>query len=167
MEPVCAKKLVSTLPSSKTSAFRYEVCLYIDDWISKNKWVRGARCPITGKVMKRKTAEVDHFPTSFKELVDNFLSSKGLELDNVEVKYDWKNSRWTLKDRELALNWQVFHLREATMRWASKEGNRKRSDGGYRMITRKRKKEEKEELKEALQKSLEEIPQTQEIQAEV
>lgn len=167
MDTVCPKKLVSDLRSSKTSAFRYEVSLYIDEWVRLNKWIRGARCPITGKCMTRKLSEVDHYPVSFKEMVDNFLKAKNLELDNVGVRYDWKNRRWNLADRDLAVEWMVFHKANAQLRWASKEGNKKRGDGGYRVITRKRKRQEKEELKDALQKSLEEIPQTQEIQAEV
>src|SRR5688500_17829731 len=88
-------------------------------------------------LMSRKTAECDHYPVSFIELVETFLKQNSLLFEQVMVRFNVCKRRWCLTDPDLLAKWQVFHQSQERLRWATGRGNKIQSDSGYRKCKRR------------------------------
>jgi hypothetical protein len=99
----CKYKQMTATTKQVLKAFRHAVETQIKNWKEKNPWTRGAKCPITDKPMTKGQSEVDHCDSSFRELVDDFLSDNEPTLDDLkeEVRFLHSQKRWLFKDSEL------------------------------------------------------------------
>ena len=134
--PYKHKQMTSTTTKQVLKAFRHAVETQIKDWKEQHPWTRGAKCPITGEVMTKGQSEVDHCDSSFRELVDDFLSDSahGLTLEDLkdDVRFLHSQKRWYFQDSAFEARWAAFHRRNAKLRYVSRTGNRKAGDHGYR-----------------------------------
>jgi hypothetical protein len=81
-------------------------------------------CPITGKSFDpsvKGQADVDHEPPEFRDIFVEFISCRGLELNEIEVTRD--NGTF-LVDKALEADFQDYHRRSARLRVVSKEGHK-------------------------------------------
>jgi hypothetical protein len=113
-------------------AFRFEVENQIADFRRNGSWVRGMQCPVTGEPMIKRLSEVDHYPTSFNEIVDTFLNSSMLFHWEVPVAFNAHLQRFEITDKFIRADWCNWHQHEAALRWVSKRGNKIQGDMGYR-----------------------------------
>lgn len=74
-------------------------------------------CPITQNLLGA-DAQVDHV-VPFHKLAEEWLKSN----TNPSYKYDLKEFDYVLNQPYLD-NWSLFHLKQAVLRWTSKEGNK-------------------------------------------
>jgi hypothetical protein len=130
--PYNHKQMTSTTTKQVLKAFRHAVETQIKDWKEQHPWTRGAKCPITGQVMTKGQSEVDHCDSSFRELVDDFLSDSALTLEDLksDVRFLHSQKRWYFQDSTVEARWAAFHRRNAKLRYVSKTG--KAGDHGYR-----------------------------------
>lgn len=116
-----------------TKAFRQATESMVKEWKKQNPLIHGSLCPISGEKMGGNSpAEVDHADIPFQEILEDFMSQEGLLWEHVVVYYDPVDERYRLADPDLRDRWDLYHRQHATLRWASKHGNRKLGDGGYR-----------------------------------
>ena len=113
-------------------AMRQTVQEDINEWRRNTPWVKGAKCLVTGEVMKKKDSEVDHFPVSFSELVDNWLSLQSKTWEQIPYEFVPSVRRFALRSPVDDLNWYEYHRKHCTLRWVSRIGNRRQGDLGYR-----------------------------------
>lgn len=74
-----------------------------------------APCELTGRMTTEKNCEIDHVhPDTFEKLLSDFLSSRNLKIDEVEVQK--AEPKWLLKDASLGRAWVVFHDYHAVLR---------------------------------------------------
>lgn len=90
---------------------RFEIKGQIDEY-HKNGLCE--QCPLCNQEMIRKlNLHVDH-EIPFKQLLVDFLYSKGFTYEQVQIQDLGLNSRFA--DRELATEWQLYHQASATLR---------------------------------------------------
>jgi hypothetical protein len=70
------------------------------------------------------------------------------------LRWDRLNKRWSLADPGQRSSWQRFHKQHATLRWATKEGNR--IQGQIILAAKRAKKRAKEEARLAKEREEEE-----------
>ena len=118
------------------AALRHHVEEQINDWSYQNPDC--GVCPITGEKLTNKTAQVDHYPIPFIQIVDSWLKLQ----EHYFRDYDHISKRWirynsTLKRVQIVEpsvrdGWREHHRKHAQYRYISASGNRKTSDRGYR-----------------------------------
>lgn len=106
----------------KLAAFRKPVNWYIQS-VRDSIMGRNIECEITKLPISLEDMQVDHFEPDFKELVNRFLNSKNMRLD--DVKY---NSKFEIDDLELCEEWSNYHCDEANIRPIHKLENMKRTE---------------------------------------
>jgi hypothetical protein len=113
------------------SALRFEVELDISTWKTVNPFIKGSLCPEAGTKMLKTKSEVDHI-IPFAKLVDDFLSEEKIGFADVQITYHARIKQWRLQDNEVSYKWRKYHLANMKLQWISKEGNKAKSDSGYR-----------------------------------
>ena len=74
---------------------------------------------------------VDHFGICYKEIIDRFMNSNSITLENIEIYENDKNTL-KLKDIELCSNWKKHHDSIATYRMLCKSCNSSFGSYGYK-----------------------------------
>lgn len=64
----------------------------------------------------------DHYPIPFKDILDTFLTSKSLVLDNIQI-YENSNFELKVKDKDLCKLWTTYHDNIAKYRLLCKSCN--------------------------------------------
>lgn len=73
---------------------------------------------ISGIALPWEKAVVQHFPVTFRVLLDSFLNENQIELENIKLEYCEEHG-YKIKDAELKDKWRLYH----------------RSHGQYRIIS--------------------------------
>jgi hypothetical protein len=74
------------------------------------------RCAITGLNIKRKDSHTDHKPPlTFDMLVFNFLKERKLQINDITVENTLYISCLDLLDKNLKLDWQAYHSKNAQL----------------------------------------------------
>ena len=97
----------------------------IHDGTKKQFWLQNAANQ-TCENCKEKTDKLatDHYPISYKQILDTFLASENLEnhLSTLQV-YETQDNELRLVDRDFAKRWLTFHDERATYRLLCKSCN--------------------------------------------
>lgn len=75
---------------------------------------------ISGVALPWEKAVVQHFPTTFHDLVDGFLNEVNLKIEQVYLEWDSAHV-YCIKDKALLDRWQAYHLMKANYRIISTE----------------------------------------------
>lgn len=70
---------------------------------------------ISGIALPWEKAVVQHFPTTFHDLVDAFLNEVNLKAEQIFLEWD-DNHVYVIKDKALLERWQQYHLMKANFR---------------------------------------------------
>lgn len=88
------------------------------------------RCPLTGQVMTRGMANVDHAEPTFAEMAENFAAvTGGWSALEVECE-EGPGCRRLLRDRELGETWRRYHQQVARLRVVHRDANIARHKAG-------------------------------------
>jgi hypothetical protein len=88
-------------------------------------------CYLTGKrLIKGTRTDVDHVETSFAELADSFLISRGLKYSDIVLVGPPTGKKF--KDGQLWEDWQEYHLALAKFALVCSSANRSKGCGDYR-----------------------------------
>lgn len=79
-------------------------------------------CPMTGELINRGEAHVDHAPPKFADLVSLWLIDMGLQLEQVPLADDPQGGA-VLPDGDVRSSWRNFHERHAVLRVVSARWN--------------------------------------------
>ena len=79
-------------------------------------------CPMSGELISRGSAHVDHAPPRFADLVNLWLIDMGLELEHVPLADDPQGGA-ILPDGPVRSSWMAFHERHAVLRVVSARWN--------------------------------------------
>jgi hypothetical protein len=119
----CFSKSVGDPAQVARRAFRYEVyddCMaYRNAYFARNADASGrAPCELTGQLIAKakEECEVDHHPTPFQTIVDDFLKERGLALDGITTRDPPHGFGVMLADRAQAADWRAYHLARASFR---------------------------------------------------
>lgn len=110
-----------------SEAFRQAVRTAILTWRDNtfNKHDGKVLCPIVGTRVDPKCCHVDHTSPSFAELVKEFLSSEGLDTDEIGVEIaHGAQVEAVISDIEIRKRWIRFHNSRVSLRIVSVEGHR-------------------------------------------
>jgi hypothetical protein len=110
-----------------SEAFRQAVRSAVLKWRDNTVTKHEGRmlCPIARTPIDPKRCHVDHTSPSFAELVKEFLSTEGLEIDEVGVEIsDGSQVEAVISDIEIRNRWIQFHNRKVSLRIVSVEGHR-------------------------------------------
>lgn len=88
-------------------------------------------CAITGEVINRDQATVDHYPIGFKTLIDDWLEINDLEWRDVEIKKHY--ALYVFASRKLATSWQKYHRQNARYRITEFMANHKQGNPSSRL----------------------------------
>ena len=108
----------------------------INDWSYQNQ--EYGICPITEEKLTKKTAQVDHYPIPFIQIVDSWIELQELYFrDYANISKRWLRYNPTLKriqiiEPSVRDGWREHHRKHAQYRYISASENRKTSDRGYR-----------------------------------
>jgi len=108
-------------------AFRWAVKKQVYEKLTTMVRVLGGQpmdCPITGKSFdpsKKGQADVDHEPPEFRDIFAEFISCRGLDLNEIEV---YRDNGTFLVDKALEADFQDYHRKSARLRVVSKEGHK-------------------------------------------
>lgn len=82
-------------------------------------------CPITEKEVSLKNCHVDHEEPTFKELLENFVEVKDIDLNKLEIGGINKDNSMNnfIVDYKIRRDWEEYHKRNAQLRITSKKGN--------------------------------------------
>jgi hypothetical protein len=85
----------------------------------------GAVCPYRGILLTENNSHVDHIaPDTFETIVDRFLQSERIELEQIEITPSRDNQLFgELMDRNLEARWRSFHRMHARLRLLSSGSN--------------------------------------------
>ncbi len=72
-------------------------------------------CDYKGKI------SIDHYPISFKKILNDFLEEEKLNLLDLKIKYE--NGKWNLENKELEELWLYYHDSVASYRTLCKKCN--------------------------------------------
>lgn len=97
-------------------ALRTGIQIQIDDFKKNNPLNIDEICPITNLKLNY-DAQVDH-EIKFRDLADEWIKKN----KKIPYKYNREISDYILEEPYLK-SWREFHLRNAKLRWLSKEGN--------------------------------------------
>jgi len=70
---------------------------------------------ISGVALPWEKSVVQHFPVTFKALLDAFLNENQIDLENIKLDFD-ENHGYRIKDPELMDKWCTFHRAQAQYR---------------------------------------------------
>jgi len=79
-------------------------------------------CPMSGELIHRGDAHVDHAPPKFADLVNLWLIDMGLQLEHVPLADDPQGGA-ILPAGDVRLSWRSFHERHAVLRVVSAKWN--------------------------------------------
>lgn len=79
-------------------------------------------CPMSGELINRRQAHVDHAPPKFADLVSLWLIDMGLELEQVPLADDPQGGA-VLPHGDVRSSWSDFHKRHAVLRVVSARWN--------------------------------------------
>lgn len=82
-------------------------------------------CPFTGEVLTPKTAHIDHaYPQTFRNLLEKFLNSTHLDIDQVVLISGGDNSSTVyIQDKTIEQAWLDYHWKFAKLRVISATAN--------------------------------------------
>ena len=63
---------------------------------------------ISGIALPWEKAVVQHFPVTFRVLLDSFLNENQIELENIKLEYCEEHG-YKIKDAELKDKWRLYH----------------------------------------------------------
>jgi hypothetical protein len=94
-----------------TQAMRTAVTFQIEKW--KNNFFGYRKCVLCNST---KNLEVDHYPTKFSKIKNDFLETT---VSVVPKTFDWYKSRYHFKkqDKEFENEWSSYHYSLAEYRW--------------------------------------------------
>lgn len=120
--------------TNKRQLVRKALRAEIDDQVQavRAAHVWPVRCPLTGVLVERHEAHVDHaHPATFTALAEGWLTANGLTADAVATTRDPSApTKTVLADRELAASWRAYHATHATLRVVSASANLLMGDRG-------------------------------------
>lgn len=82
-------------------------------------------CPVTGQTLDRRLGHVDHV-VPFADLVDEWLRSEDMTVDDVEVRTGDGVIGDRLADPWLEVDWKTFHDERAVLRYIHPAANQRR-----------------------------------------
>lgn len=119
----CAKGKVGQKSSDKnqlTQAMRFSIRKQIKNYRDSNSY--NPKCAICEKTNQ---LEVDHFPLTFAEMRDDFLSQIE-DKDNIKIRWDKNKISYRFdKGESTNTKWQRYHLKRATYRWLCSDCNKR------------------------------------------
>ena len=112
---------------AKRKAFRHEV----DDQIVHFKRTTPCVSALSGEKLSFNGGAVADHVREFHKLRDDFLSTTGVEMRSVCVqKVGADSAAFSLVDRALAREWQVYHEEHAVLQWLGVEEHKTKTRNG-------------------------------------
>ena len=88
--------------------------------------VTTVECAITGELIGRDDATVDHYPVGFQTLLDDWLKLNNLDWREIEIKKH--RNLYLFASRKLAISWQDHHRQNAQLRITQSTANHKQGN---------------------------------------
>jgi hypothetical protein len=117
----CIKKKWNTNEQQAYRAFRFSVTDQTEGYRNSLSAKERVTCTLCGSVGNRQF-DVDHCDLQFKELVNTFTSTHGLQTELI----DGGEHKYSFKDDTYSKEWKAFHKRHATYRILCHDCNCKR-----------------------------------------
>jgi len=100
-----------------------QILRYKDGMFPEDGWE--VQCPLTGELVTKSTCDVDHAPPStFAQLVEDWLKAEGLSLEEIEI-HPPPHPKCELRSAILTVSWQDYHAAHADLRILSLEGHKR------------------------------------------
>jgi hypothetical protein len=116
----CIRGRAKDIKQQVHAAFRQVIHKDIQNFKNKafDNYYLTATCAVTGELLSRNEAHVDHaVPVTFEYIVNNFIDDFNLEYKDIEIAADEDNQTFThIVDKALAEKFREYHNKIAVLR---------------------------------------------------